>query len=385
MAPPSIDELAAVAAALAAPGKGLLASDESTGTIGKRLEKGGIENTAENRRAYRELLYTAPGIGGAFSGVIMFKETLGQCASDGTPFVEVLRRAGVMAGIKVDEGLVPLEGGEEGETSTRGLETLEAACRQYVAQGARFAKWRAALRVEEGRCPSDLAVKVNAEQLAEYAAICQAAGLVPIVEPELLIDGPHSAETFAAASEKAIAACVAALWRRGVALEACLLKPQMVVQGTECSAPRAAPEQVAAATLRVMRRVVPPAVAGIMFLSGGQTEEEATRNLDAINKLAKEEGRAPWSLSFSFGRGLQASVLKIWSNAPPSRASEARAMAGALAEANAAAARGEFAGRHPSVTSAPGATLHETWRGWRTDVDPAAAPPPAPALALAGV
>ena len=198
----------------------------------------------------------------------------------------------MLAGIKVDEGLEPLEGGEPGETRTRGLETLAARCKGYVAAGAKFAKWRAALRVspvQEGAAgralPSDLAVQVNADQLAEYAQICQSAGLVPIVEPELLIDGPHSADAFGAASERVIAACVAALWRRGVALEATLLKPQMVVQGTECADPKAAPEVVAARTLRVLRRVVPPAVAGVMFLSGGQTEEEATLNLDAINKL----------------------------------------------------------------------------------------------------
>ncbi|KAI8464893.1 MAG: fructose-bisphosphate aldolase [Monoraphidium minutum] len=366
----NIAELEATARALTAPGKGLLASDESPATIGKRLEKAGIGNTPEARRAYRELFYTAPGIGAAFSGVIMHKETLGQRVAGGARFVDVLAAQGVLAGVKVDEGLVPLEGGEPGETSTRGLETLEASCREYAAAGARFAKWRAALKVVEGSCPSQLAVETNATQLAEYAAICQSAGLVPIVEPELLIDGPHSAEVFAEASERVICACVAALWRRGVALEACLLKPQMVVQGTECAASKAGPKAVAAATLRVMRRAVPPAVAGIMFLSGGQSEEEATLNLDAINKMAQAEGRAPWALSFSFGRGLQASVLKLWSDAPPSRAAEARAMAAALARANAAAARGAYAGPHPSLL---GGSLHETFRGWGGDAAAAAA------------
>lgn len=374
--------LAEVAAALAAPGKGLLASDESVGTIGKRLEKAGLVNDEETRRAYRELFYTAPIGKAGISGAIMFKETLQQAAADGTSFVDCLTRQGVMPGIKVDEGLLPFEGHDlaTGETSTRGLDTLAAAAGGYRQGGARFAKWRAALRVDASRgFPSERAVELNAQQLAQYAAVCQAAGLVPIVEPEVLIDGTHNAAEFGAASERVIGATVAQLWRQGVALEGCLLKPQMVIKGADAAGGRAAPEEVAAATLTVMRRVVPAAIPGIMFLSGGQSEEEATLNLNAINVMAQQQGKAPWSLSFSYGRALQASVLKIWS-ADSSRAAEAKQMAVALAAANAAAVRGAYdaAGKHPSVTS--DSSLREAFRGWH---GPTASAPAAAAAAVA--
>lgn len=358
---------------LAAPGKGLLASDESTGTIGKRLEKalGDGANTVENRRAYRELFYTAPIGEAGISGAIMFKETLFQAAADGTPFTQCLLRQGVLPGIKVDEGLVPLEGCPE-ETSTRGLDTLAAACKEYAAAGARFTKWRAALKVGGGAgLPSERCIEVNAAQLAEQAAICQAAGLVPIVEPELLIDGDHDQAAFAAASERVISRCVAHLWQKNVLLEGCLLKPQMIIPGADYAGPRATPDEVAEQTLRVMRRVVPAAIPGIMFLSGGQTEEEATVNLNRINQLAREQGRAPWSLSFSFGRSLQASVLKLWSEdqseGRQGSAEACRAMAAALARANGLAVEGRYAGPHPSITSSQG-SLRESFRGWRTDL-----------------
>lgn len=354
-----------IASQLAAPGKGLLASDESTGTIGKRLEKAGFENSEETRRSYRELFYTAPIGDAGISGAILFKETLRQSAGDGTPFTQCLLRQGVLPGIKVDEGLVPLEG-RPGETSTRGLEGLEAACRQYAADGARFAKWRAALKVGAGR-PSERAIELNAQQLAEYAAVCQACGMVPIVEPELLIDGDHDTAAFAHASARAISRCVAHLWQKGVVLEATLLKPQMILPGADYSGPRPSPDDVAHETLRVMRRCVPPALPGIMFLSGGQTEEEATVNLNRINQLAQQQGRAPWALSFSFGRSLQASVLKLWSEDPSGNRQRCRDMAAALAQANSQAVLGRFEGPHPSVTSQQG-SLRESFRGWRTDV-----------------
>ncbi|PSC75875.1 fructose-1,6-bisphosphate aldolase [Micractinium conductrix] len=355
------------AAALAAPGKGLLASDESTGTIGKRLEKAGIENTAENRRAYRELFYTADIGTAGVSGAILFRETLFQSAADGTSFVDCLLRQGVLPGIKVDEGLVPLEGCP-GETSTRGLDTLAAACAEYKAAGARFTKWRSALAVNPAAgLPSDRAVEINAEQLAQQAAVIQAAGLVPIVEPELLIDGSHDAAAFAAASERVISRCVAQLWQKNVLLEGVLLKPQMIIPGADHPGPKPAPEEVAEATLRTMRRCVPAALPGIMFLSGGQTEEEATVNLNAINQLAQQQGRAPWSLSFSFGRSLQASVLRLWSEGREGNAGECRQMAAALAAANSAAVLGRYVGPHPSITSQQG-SLRENFRGWCTDV-----------------
>eukprot|EP00878_Enallax_costatus_P001823 GHUV01001981.1.p1 GENE.GHUV01001981.1~~GHUV01001981.1.p1 ORF type:complete len:376 (+),score=110.86 GHUV01001981.1:258-1385(+) len=359
--------LAEVAAALAAPGKGLLASDESVGTISKRLEKAGLVNDESTRHAYRELYYTSPLGEAGISGAIMFKEALYQSASDGTPFVECLKRQGVMPGIKVDEGLLPFEGHDlaTGETSTKGLEALAAAAAEYVKAGARFAKWRAALRINESKgYPSERAVELNAQQLAEYAVICQAAGLVPIVEPEVLIDGPHSMQVFGAVSERVISTTVAQLWRKEVQLEGCLLKPQMVIPGADSGAAKPSPDDVAAATLTCMRRVVPAAIPGIMFLSGGQSEEEATINLNAINRTAQKQGKAPWSLSFSYGRALQASVLKIWSE-DRSQAQEAKQMAVALAAANAAASLGRYEGPHPSVTSAK--SLREEFRGWRAD------------------
>ncbi|GFR50055.1 hypothetical protein Agub_g12196 [Astrephomene gubernaculifera] len=359
-------ELASIAERLAAPGKGILASDESTGTIGKRLEKAGLPNTEDIRRAYRELLYTTPGLGQYISGVIMFKETLHQATSDGRRFTEVLQQEGILPGIKVDEGLAPLPGGGEGETFTRGLEGLREACGEYVRAGARFAKWRATLKVTD-QLPSPAAVQRNAEDLAAYAKICQDCGLVPIVEPELLIDGDHSQERFAAASQQVLSAVVSCLLSSGVALEGCLLKPQMVLPGADATGGGAGPEQVARATVEVMRRVIPPALPGILFLSGGQSEEQATANLDAINRHARQVGRCPWALSFSFGRALQASVLKLWS-ADRTSVAPAQHLALQLARVNSEAALGRYAGGqeggqpHPSRLSAE--SLRENFRGW---------------------
>ena len=347
-------ELISIAQALSAPGRGILASDESPSTLGKRLEKAGVENTEENRRKYRELFYTAP-IGNAISGAILFPEALLQSASDGVPFVKCLNDRGVLPGVKVDEGLRPLES-FPAETDTKGLQGLEERCRGYRKQGARFAKWRAALNVP----PSEAAIEINAAQLAEYAAICHATGLVPIVEPELLIDGNHDADAAEQATVAAVSACITHLLRRNVALEAVLIKPQMVIPGIEWSGPRPQPEEVAERTLRALRRCVPPAIPGIMFLSGGQSEAEATRNLNEINK---KKGNSPWALSFSFGRALQASVLKLWTQ-EKADIEACREMAAALANANGQATLGTFDGLHPSVTS-PGESLQESFRGWR--------------------
>ncbi|KAK9839825.1 hypothetical protein WJX81_004472 [Elliptochloris bilobata] len=361
----STAELCEVAQQLTAPGKGLLASDESTGTIGKRLAKAGILNTEENRRQYRELFYTAD-IGGGISGAILYEEALYQSASDGTPFVECLRQQGVLPGVKVDEGLVPF-GEVEGETETRGLGGLAERCRRYRRAGVRFAKWRAALRISGEHGPSEAAAQRNAEQLAEYAAVCQACGLVPIVEPEVLIDGSHGIERSGAAAERVLQACVAALWRSNVVLEATLLKPMMVMPGADHTGSCAWPKEVAQATLTALRRSVPPAVPGIMFLSGGLSEEQATVNLNEINRAAAASGGAPWRLSFSFGRALQASVLEIWKEDRECVAAmeRARAMAAALAAANGAASAGRYeAGSHPSILSG-GGSLREAFRGWR--------------------
>jgi fructose-bisphosphate aldolase, class I len=268
-------------------------------------------------------------------------------------------------------GLTPLRGANPGETHTLGLEGLAQRCSEYYAAGARFAKWRAALSVP----PSDAAVEANAAQLADYAAVCQAVGMVPIVEPELLVDGAHSAVDAEAATVRVLSACISALRRRGVVLEATLLKPQMAVPGVSyCGGPKPGPEEVAERTLRALSRSVPPAVPGIVFLSGGQSEEEATLNLNAINVAVAAEikGACPWALSFSFGRALQASVLRQWADGPREGAGSAevvarcRATAAALARANGKAARGEYLGPHPTVLGGKdgGASLHEDFRGW---------------------
>ena len=354
--PAALQELIAVARSLTAPGKGILASDESPSTLGKRLEKYGIANNEEHRRQYRELFYTAPGIGEAISGAILFPEALLQSASDGTNFVECLNTAGVLTGVKVDLGLAPLGDDYPGETETKGLEGLLERGKMYRQQGARFAKWRAALKVP----PSEHAIEKNAAQLAEYAQICHMAGLVPLVEPELVIDGAHDAEAAEQATINTINACIAHLRRLNVPLEAVLLKPQMVIPGIDWKeGPRPASQEVAERTLRAFRQCVPPEIPGIMFLSGGQSEVEATRNLNELNIQGKND---PWALSFSFGRALQTSVLTLWAVEKAS-IDECRAMATAIAKVNGKATLGEFKGDHPSIT-APDAMLQESFRGW---------------------
>lgn len=369
-----------IAQSLAAPGKGILASDESTSTIGKRLEKHGIENTYENRRHYRSLFYTAPGIEKAISGCILFPETLLQKADDGRMFVEWLREKNILVGVKVDEGLEGLEciGGEsryegrsyEGETHTKGMDSLRERCVEYKKQGAVFAKWRAAIRIcnvdGEYKC-SDKAIQVNADELAQYASICQECGIVPIVEPEILIDGGYDVETSERISKKVLGSCIAALWRWDVDLSGCLIKPQMVTPGAEARVPAQA-DEIAVRTLRVLRQTIPPAVPGIMFLSGGQSEAQATENLNMLNVTAKtgDAYAAPWALSFSFGRALQASVLHVWSTKGPGSEDECKELARKVAEVNGAATRGVYVdrGAHPSVMSRE-TSLQETFRGWR--------------------
>ncbi|GBG91053.1 hypothetical protein CBR_g51787 [Chara braunii] len=299
------DELIATAKKIATPGKGILAADESTGTIGKRLASINVENVESNRRALRELLFTAPGALEYISGVILFEETLFQKSAAGKPFVDMLKEADVVPGIKVDTGVAALAG-TNGETTTQGHDGLGARCAKYYQQGARFAKWRAVLKIADG-CPSPLAVQSNADGLARYASICQENGLVPIVEPEILIDGSHDIEKSAAVTEKVLAAVYKSLSDHHVLLEGTLLKPNMVTPGSDAA--KVAPEVVGKYTVRTLQRTVPAAVPGIMFLSGGQSEEEATLNLNAMNAL---EATKPWTLSFSYGRALQASTLKAW-------------------------------------------------------------------------
>ncbi|VFQ88048.1 unnamed protein product [Cuscuta campestris] len=300
------DELIANAAYIVTPGKGILAADESTGTIGKRLSSINVENVEENRRALRELLFTTPGAFDYISGVILFEETLYQKASSGIPFVELMKKGGVLPGIKVDKGTVELAG-TNGETTTQGLDGLAERCKKYYEAGARFAKWRAVLKIGDTE-PSQLAINENANGLARYAIICQQNGLVPIVEPEILVDGAHDINKCADVTERVLAACFKALNDHHVLLEGILLKPNMVTPGFDSA--KVSPEVVAEYTVRALQRTVPAACPGVMFLSGGQSEHEATLNLNAMNKL--KETKKPWSLSFSFGRALQQSTLKAW-------------------------------------------------------------------------
>ncbi|MDM0066149.1 class I fructose-bisphosphate aldolase [Variovorax sp. J31P207] len=295
--------------ALVRQGKGILAADESGPTIAKRFTAIGVESTPENRRAYRSLLLAAPGLGEFVSGVILYEETLGQCADDGEPLPALAARLGIVPGIKVDTGKGPLALAP-GDEITQGLDGLAARLEACVKLGARFAKWRAVYNVSDS-LPSRAAVEANAESLARYAAICQTQGVVPIVEPEVLIDGDHSQARCAAVTQEVLLAVFGALHRHRVVLEHMLLKPSMVVPG-KAHAQRAGPGDVAEETLRVLRRTVPAAVPGIVFLSGGQSPGEATANLDALNR----QGPQPWRLSFSYGRALQDPVLQAWRGQP---------------------------------------------------------------------
>ncbi len=301
----SAGDLAATARAMVAPGKGILAADESTGTIQKRLESINVESNEANRRAYRELLFTTAGAGDHISGIILFDETLRQSSAQGVPFPKLLADQGVLAGIKVDTGAKDLPGAP-GEKVTEGLDGLRERLAEYAELGARFTKWRAVIDISPG-IPSRYCIAANAHALARYAALSQEAGLVPIVEPEVLMDGDHDAERCAEASEAALKCLYEELYLQRVSLEGTVLKPNMVVSGKGCPA-RAGVAEVAARTLEVLARSVPAAVPGICFLSGGQSEEEATAHLNAMNAM----GPHPWELSFSYGRALQASALKTW-------------------------------------------------------------------------
>lgn len=329
------DELQATVEALAQKGKGILAADESNPTMAKRLKAIDVESTEENRRSYRSLMLSTEGIGEFISGVILFEETLGQKGDDGTPLPEVAARNGVVPGIKVDKGK-GLLAGAPGDEITKGLDGLDERLEGYKAQGARFAKWRCVYNISDTPHPSRLAVEANAEVLARYAAICQAQGIVPIVEPEVLMDGGHGIQRCAEVTEAVLHEVFHALHRHRVTLEHMVLKPNMVVSGKEHSH-QAGPEEVAGQTLRILRRTVPAAVPTINFLSGGQTPEEATANLNAINQ---RPGR-PWELSFSYGRALQETALKAWKG---EAANKARAQAAFYERArlNGAARHGEY-------------------------------------------
>jgi fructose-bisphosphate aldolase, class I len=297
------------ARALVAPGKGILAADESSGTIKKRFDSIGVESTEENRRAYRDLLFTTDGAADYISGVILYDETIRQSALDGTPFPKLLESQGIIPGIKVDIGAKPLANAP-GETVTEGLDGLRERLEEYRDLGARFAKWRAVITIGEG-IPSEYCIWTNAHALARYAALAQEAGLVPIVEPEVLMDGDHSIETSFDVTSRTLHAVFTELRDQRVHFEQMLLKPNMVLSGYDAPA-RAGVQDVAEQTVRCFRRHVPAAVAGIVFLSGGQTDEDATAHLNAMNAM----GPHPWELSFSYGRALQAPSLKAWRGDP---------------------------------------------------------------------
>ncbi len=285
--------------------RGILAADESHPTMAKRFQPIGVEPSEETRRAWRSLLVTTPGLGQYISGIILFEETLEQKTADGTPIAEAAWAQNIVPGIKVDKGKIPLAL-SPGDLITQGLDGLAERLQTYQAQGARFAKWREVYAIE-ATAPSRHGIEANAEMLARYAAVCQAQGIVPIVEPEVLMDGSHDIDRHAEVTERVLHAVFHALHRHGVCLELMLLKPNMVLPGKACR--RAPADEVAAATLKVLRHTVPAAVPSIHFLSGGQEPEEATANLNAINQ---QRGNAPWQLSISYGRALQQPALQAW-------------------------------------------------------------------------
>ena len=326
---------------LATPGKGILAVDESTNTCGKRLASIGVENTEENRQAYRGMLFTTEGLGNYISGAILFEETLFQDHADGESMVAKLEKQGIVPGIKVDKGLKPLVGGLEHETYCSGLDGLTERASDYYARGARFAKWRAVLQITaEG--PSDLAIRENAWGLARYARSVQEAGLVPIIEPEILMDGDHDILTTSEIQEKIIKEVYFACQQNGVYLEGTLLKPSMTVPGADYEG-KSDPKNVALATVTTLLRSVPAAVPGIVFLSGGLSEEEASLYLNEMNLLAADK---PWNLSFSYGRALQHSCLRAWAGGNIDKGQKALI---ARAQANSEASKGLYVlGSQPS-------------------------------------
>jgi fructose-bisphosphate aldolase, class I len=305
----NMQDLNTIAAAIVAPGKGILAADESSGTIEKRFRSIDVASTEEHRRAYRELLFATEGAGEFIGGVILFDETIRQSAADGTPFPVLLDRQGIIPGIKVDKGAKALAG-SPGEKVTEGLDGLRERLASYRDLGAKFTKWRAVITIGDG-IPTRTCIDTNAEALARFAALSQEAGLVPIVEPEVLMDGGHTIERCFEVTADTLSAVFAALRQHRVRFDGMLLKPNMVLSGSDCPE-QAGVQEVAEATVRCLRDNVPASVPGIVFLSGGQSDEVATAHLNAMNRL----GQQPWQLSFSYGRALQAPALKAWKGEP---------------------------------------------------------------------
>lgn len=337
-------DLELTARSIVADGKGILAADETPGTLTKRFEAHGILCTPESRRAYRELFFTTSGIAESIGGVILQDETMRQRSSTGVSFPLLLERQGIVPGIKVDLGAKPF-GGTSDEYVTEGLDGLPHRLEDYYERGARFAKWRAVIAIGNGQRPSTRCVRANAHALARYAAMCQDRGLVPIVEPEVLMDGPHSIGRCEEVTADVLKAVFDELWAQGVQLEAMLLKPNMVIAGLDCPKP-STPEEVAAATLRCLRRHAPAAVPGIVFLSGGQDPVSATRHLSLIQT---QPGARPWKLSFSYGRALQDEALIAWAGREENVPAAQRAFAH-RAKCDLAAALGVYT---PKMEEAP--------------------------------
>ncbi|NBC48574.1 MAG: fructose-bisphosphate aldolase class I [Gammaproteobacteria bacterium] len=304
----TLSVLRQTAEAMVKPGQGILAMDESTPTVGKRLKAVDVDNTEENRIAYRTILLGTPGLGDYISGAILYDETIRQSTSDGEPFPELMKRQGIMPGIKVDTGAKELAL-NAGEKVTEGLDGLRERLEEYVGFGAKFCKWRAVITIDEDK-PSRACIEANAHALARYAALCQEAGLVPIVEPEVLINGAHTIETSYEVTVETQRQVFEQLYRQGVQFEGMILKPSMVISGTDCPQ-RAGVEQVAEETLRCLQQTVPAAVPGVAFLSGGQSDEEATQHLNTMNQMAAKLS-LPWQLTFSYARALQNQVLETW-------------------------------------------------------------------------
>ena len=348
-----------VAQTLVSGGKGILAADETVPTLTKRFDTLGIQSTEQSRRTYREMLFKPPGVPEFISGVILHDETIRQKSSGGTPLVQVLSKDGIVPGIKVDTGAKPLAG-SPGESVTEGLDGLRDRLSSYYGMGARFAKWRAVIRIKNDALPSPACVSANAHALARYAALCQEQNLAPIVEPEVLMDGSHAIERCEDVTGVVLHAVFRALFEQGVALESMLLKPNMVIAGKEC-ARQASVEEVATATLRCLRRHVPAAVPGIVFLSGGQDERVATVHLNAINRLP---GPKPWKISFSYGRALQDPALEAWHG----RDENLKAGQQALyhrARCNGAASLGTYTDEMEAASAGPGGSAHR--REWHED------------------
>lgn len=333
----SIDQLPEIAEAMVARGKGIIAIDESNATIKKRFDSVGVENTEENRRAYREMLLTTPGLGEHISGAILYDETLRQKTKDGVPFTKVMMDNGILPGIKVDKGTTPLAG-FPGEVVTDGLDGLRERLNEYAGLGAKFAKWRAVININiEDGMPSDTCIEANAHALARYAALCQEAGIVPMVEPEVIMDGEHDIDDCFVVTEKVLRALFNALYQHNVMLEGTILKASMVIPGKDCP-DQATAEVVAEYTVQCLKSAVPAALPGIVFLSGGQSDEDATAHLNEMNKMEN----LPWPLSFSYGRAMQSAALKIWGQDIVNNVAKAQETVHARARDNGLAAMGEW-------------------------------------------